>query len=107
VNLSNVTANDSRDSRGLHIEEFQSGDVLGHIVGATFDHNDSDGVRVEDYDGGDIELRIANATFTSNGGGGLQAGESGTVTLLRPFFDGNGAADINEDGTATVVITGR
>lgn len=105
LNLANVTANDSRDSRGIRIEEFQAGDVLGHIVRAEFDHNDSDGVRVEEYDDGDIDLRILKASFTNNDRG-LRVGESGRVTLVKPLFEGNGS-DIREDGTATVVILGH
>lgn len=105
LKLSHVTANDARDSRGLRIEEFQAGDVLGYIVQGTFDHNSSDGVRVEEYDDGDIDLQIANTYFTNNSRG-LRIGESGTVTLVQSFFDGNGS-EIREDGTATVIVTGN
>lgn len=106
LNLRNVTANDSRDSRGIRLEEFQAGDVLGQIVGATFDGNDSDGFRIECIDDGTIDFRFVNASFTNNGGDGLQVEEAGTVTLVNPFFDSNADDDINEDGV-TVIIRGR
>lgn len=104
LNVSNVTANDSRDSRGIRLEEFQAGDVLGQIVGASFDGNDSDGFRIECIDEGAIDFRFVKAAFTNNGGDGLQLEESGTVTLVNPFFDNNDDDDINDDGGAVTVI---
>ena len=104
LRLSNVTANDSRDSRGVRLEEFQVGDVLGQIVGATFDGNDSDGFRIECIDDGAIDFRFVKTSFTNNGGDGLQVEESGTVTLVNPLFDNNGDDDINEDGVSVITL---
>ena len=109
VNLRNVTANDRRDSRGIRLEEFQHGDVLGQIVRGTFDGNDSDGFRIEAIDDGAIDFRFVNTQFTNNDGDGSQLEENGTVTLVNPVFDNNGNGpedDINEDGV-TFIIRGR
>jgi len=107
LNLSNVTANDSRDSRGIRLEEFQAGDVLGRIVGAELDGNDSDGLRIEEYESGAIDFRITDASFTNNGGDGVQAEENGTLTLVNPVFDNNDDDDINSDAAVEVVVRGR
>ena len=106
LNLRHVTANASRDSRGIRLEEFQAGDVLGQIVHGTFDGNASDGFRIEEIDEGDIDFRFVKASFTNNEGDGLQVEDSGTVTLINAFFDNNEDDDMNQDGV-TVVIRGR
>ena len=109
VNLSNVTASDSRDSRGIRLEEFQAGDVIGRIVNGTFDGNDSDGFRIEQIDDGAIDFLFLGSVFTNNGSQGLQLEEAGTVTLVNPTFGGNGDGpedDIDADGVE-VIIQGR
>jgi hypothetical protein len=106
LDLSHVTANDSRDSRGIRIEEFQAGDVVGQIVQATFDNNDSDGVRIECIDDGAIDFRFTKVDFTNNGGDGLQVEENGTVVLVNTVFDNNDDDDINTDGV-TIIERGK
>ncbi len=109
VRLLNVEANDSRDSRGIRLEEFQAGDVLGRIVRGTFHDNDSDGVRIEEYGDGRIDFHFNASAFTGNGGEGLQAEENGTLSLVRPTFADNGDGpedDIDADDDVEVIRRG-
>jgi hypothetical protein len=103
VDLSNVTANGSRDSRGMRLEEFQGGDVLGRIVRGTFDGNASDGFRIEQIDEGAIGFDFLNTAFTNNGGRGLRLEAAGRVTLVKPTFGGNAGGDRKTDGVEVVV----
>jgi hypothetical protein len=102
LDLVDVTADGSLDSRGARFEEFGVGGVVGSIRSSTFsDNTEDDGLRIDEEGEG-----------SGNDGQGLQVTENGigdiAMSITASAFTGNGntAVEMEEedDGGHDVVI---
>jgi hypothetical protein len=73
VQLHNVTASNSQEDDGIHLEEFGPGDLKARLVHSTIRDNDADGINVDQAAPGEGKLRLQKITFGGNGGDDVDA----------------------------------